>query len=155
MKNLILLMVFVLGAIGVACQDQSIPSKEDKFREIALNDLYAKHQENFYERAFVVATNAYDLKAVDSLFNKYPEKMEIVDFDKSLFKDIRGGWVYYEIALESHNLIKMLNEKFHFDKFSLDEVMKIDAIFDKLHNGRHQEVLKQRVAEYFTNKNKE
>ena len=155
MKNLIFLLFFVLAAVGVACQDQSTPTKTHKYREIAMSDLYARHQENFYRRALVVATRAYDRKAVDSLFRKYPEKLEMADFDKALFENIRGGLNYYDIEVESYNLNNMLDKEFHFDQYSHEEMMKIDAIFDEMHHGRHMELLQEKVAEYFKNKNKE
>jgi hypothetical protein len=154
MKNLIFLMFFVLGAIGVACQDQGTPSKTERFREIAMSGEYTQYQENFYDRAFAVATNAIDLQAVDSLFRQYPEKQEIVDFDRDLFKNIKGGLTYYEIELKTHNLGKLLNEKYHFDKLSFEESAEIGAIFDKQHNGHHKELLREKIADYFKNKSK-
>ena len=155
MKNLIFLLFFGLITAGVACQDQNIPTKTDKYREIATSDLYARHKENFYRRALVVATRAYDLKAVDSLLREYPEKLEMADFDKALFKNIRGGLNYYDIEVESYNLIKTLKDKYHYDQYTHEEKMKISAVFEEIDHGRHMELLQEKVAEYFKNKNKE
>lgn len=153
MKNLIVLFVFALSVLGVACQDTNTISRTDKIHEIAMSDAYMRYQESMYKRAYIVTINAHDLNAVDAILRAHPEKMEIIDFDKALFKDVRGGDLYYEMELETYNALKDLKEKYQYNLYSLEERIKMQKIFDAADGGRQMEKLRNKVNNFFTKKN--
>jgi hypothetical protein len=153
MKNLVVLFVFALSVLGVACQDTNSISRTDKIHEIAMSDSYTRYQENMYKRAYIVTTNAYDLNAVDIVLRAHPDKMEIIDFDKALFKDVRGGDLYYEMELGTYNVLKELKEKYQYNLYSLEERIEMQKIFDAADGGRQMEKLRNKVNNFFTKKN--
>jgi hypothetical protein len=153
MKNLVVLFVFALSVLGVACQDTNSISRIDKIHEIAMSDSYTRYQENMYKRAYIVTINAHDLNAVDAILRAHPDKMEIIDFDKALFKDVRGGDLYYEIELETYNVLKELKEKYQYNLYSLEERIEMQKIFDAADGGRQMEKLRKKVNNFFTKKN--
>lgn len=153
MKNLVVLFVFALSVLGVACQDTNSISRTDKIHEIAMSDSYMRYQESMYKRAYIVTINAHDLNAVDAILRAHPDKMEIIDFDKALFKNVRGGDLYYEMELETYNVLKELKEKHQYNLYSLEERIEMQKIFDAADGGRQMEKLRNKVNNFFTKKN--
>ncbi len=156
MKNLTLFIVlFLTTVIGVSCQDQmSGLSKEEKFKEIAYSDLYAKYKTNFYNHALIVATKMFNDTAVNALIDQYPEKLHFKNFDRKLFENIRGGLLYYDSQIESDKLYDQLKEKYQYDTFSDEERAKIRAIYKQKTGGAQQAALNEKIKQYYINKAK-
>jgi PBP1b-binding outer membrane lipoprotein LpoB len=155
MKNAIVVSILLLAYFSTSCQKESytdVIGAEQRLQAVAKSDLYRKYMEISDHRLYLVTIKAYDSEDIGRIFNQHPEKLNISDFDRSLFKEVRGGYLYYDVALENELILSELNKKFNYRQFSLEQRKQISKLYHERTNYAGRETLKEKVINYYSKK---
>ncbi|HMO40239.1 MAG TPA: hypothetical protein PKC76_04005 [Saprospiraceae bacterium] len=153
MKNIIaILSIFLLLIVSAACQDNEVSQQknEAKLLEIASSTFYAEYMSTIQHRAYLVATKAYDWKDLDPILEKYPDEFNTCDIDRDLFKDVPGGYLWYDCDCKLEQTLNKLNTEYNYNQYSLEEMSKIRSIYNTLTQSVGEKDLINKISKQFS-----